>query len=327
MLEKLIYIEYFLWAKHYSEFLLKGDFLNQQNNEHSIIKNEHVSKIYLTDSLSPPSIFCELFHSSVSCRKRLVIQMILVDDMQIEASGMQLINALWILISFPSGHKFFLFLICTYTCVVLWILQWMGCNILSNCFPRWLDHFAFPPSVYESSSSSTSLITLGMVSLFGFSNFNRCVATSQCGINLYLHNNDDIECLFMDLYAIYISSLLKCPFKSFAHFYWVVYFQIIECLKFFLIYITTLGVIYGLDTSPSSVIFFANVFSHFVISLFILWLVSFKEQTCLILIKFHLPICSFMNDAFVVIYIRNLCLNQTANIFFCVFFFVALSCL
>ena len=42
-----------------------------------------------------------------------------------------------------------------------------------------------------------------------------------------------------------------------------------------------------LDTSPSSVRCFANIFSQFVVSLFILLVGSFKERMGLILIKFN----------------------------------------
>ena len=139
--------------------------------------------------------------------------------------------------SFASSCRLISFLIYTYKWVVLfhykWILLWTGCNMFSNCFPKWLDHFIFP-SVYESPSSSTSLPTPGIVSLPGFSNFNRCEWHLVVLLICIFIKTSDVEHLFMYLYTVYISSLLKCLFKSFAHFYWVVYFQIIEFLKLFM---------------------------------------------------------------------------------------------
>ena len=62
-------------------------------------------------------------------------------------------------------------------------------NNLSECLPRWLYHFLLPPhppAVYESISCPTLWWSLGMVSLFSFSYFNRCIVISHDGFNLNL---------------------------------------------------------------------------------------------------------------------------------------------
>ena len=88
---------------------------------------------------------------------------------------------------------------------------------------------------------------------------------------------NDVEYLFLCLFDICVSSLVKCLFKSFPSFtglftFLLLNFQYSLCI---------------LDTSPSSVRCFANIFSQFVVSLFILLVVSFKERMSLILIKFN----------------------------------------
>ena len=52
-----------------------------------------------------------------------------------------------------------------------------------------------------------------------------------------------------------------------------------------------------LDINPLSVISFANIFSHLVVCVFILWMVSFAMQKILNLIRFHLFTFAFISFA------------------------------
>lgn len=80
---------------------------------------------------------------------------------------------------------------------------------------------------------------------------------------------DDIERLFMGLFAINIYILVKYLFKSFAHFYWIICFLIIQLCTLF---------IYILDTSLLSDINFANIFSQCVACIFIFLTVPLEEK-------------------------------------------------
>ena len=58
---------------------------------------------------------------------------------------------------------------------------------LSNCFPKWMYHSAFPSAMCEGSIYFKSLLILGNFSLFSFNHSNRCV--SHCSFTLHFPND------------------------------------------------------------------------------------------------------------------------------------------
>ena len=96
----------------------------------------------------------------------------------------------------------------------------------------------------------------------------------------------DAEHLFICLWALCMSSLEKCLFKSFAH------FQI--GLLVFLEW-SRVSSSYILEIRPLSKVSLANMFSHIVGSLFILMLFSLATQKFFNLMRSHLFILYFIS--------------------------------
>ena len=103
-------------------------------------------------------------------------------------------------------------------------------------------------------------------------------------ISLIINN---VEHLFTCLLVTCIPSLEKCLFMSSAHF----------SIDIFLLLLSYMSCLYILKIKPLSVASFANIFSHSVGCLFILFMISFAVQKLVSLIKSHLFIFCFISIA------------------------------
>ena len=105
-----------------------------------------------------------------------------------------------------------------------------------------------------------------------FSHSGRCVVISPCGFHLLFPNDQCCCSCFQVLVFFYLSSLVKCHFKSFSH------------LKKWADYLS--------EYQSFERVYFAIFFLPICGCLFIFLRMSFKEPKFKMLMKYHLPIFS-----------------------------------
>ena len=88
-----------------------------------------------------------------------------------------------------------------------------------NCqtFSQWQYRFIFTPTMYVWSIFSASMSAFGVLLCF-FCHSDGCVVISHFDVNLHFYKDNDVEHIFMCLFAISISSPGKCLFMFFAFF-------------------------------------------------------------------------------------------------------------
>ena len=97
---------------------------------------------------------------------------------------------------------------------------------LPNCLPKWSYHFVFSPVMIESFWCPITSLAFVVVSVLDFSHSKRCVVVNVY-FNLQLNLQFSVEHLFICLFSIWISFLVRCLQIFSLLFSWVVCFLIV----------------------------------------------------------------------------------------------------
>lgn len=99
---------------------------------------------------------------------------------------------------------------------------------MSNCLPKWLQHSAFPPGMYENSYCSTTSPEFSGANVLDFGSSNRNAVVSHCCFNLHFIMTCTVDHLFIYYLHIFFS---KVPFKIHGSFFkWAVCFLMLNNL-------------------------------------------------------------------------------------------------
>lgn len=106
---------------------------------------------------------------------------------------------------------------------------------MSSGFPSLLYHFTPTTTMYESSSCSISLSTVGTISLLNFAYSTGCAVVCHCGFNLHLLLASDTgfsSCTYVlhVLMTIHIFSFMKCQFKCCPLLNWVIIIELVKSI-------------------------------------------------------------------------------------------------
>ena len=139
----------------------------------------------------------------------------------------------------------------------------------------------------DSTFCSTATSTFGGVSVPDFGYSNRRIVVSHYVLIFISLMTHGVEHLFICLFAICTSSLVRCLLMSLARFSLII--DLLSCHWI-------LSSLYILKNSPLSDVSFANIFSQSVACLLILLILSFSDNRFLILMKSSLsPLCIYFS--------------------------------
>jgi len=106
----------------------------------------------------------------------------------------------------------------------------------AELFSKWLFNFTFPTAMCNGPNFPISS-TIVFYCLFITVNSGGCEVVSHCGFTYISLMSNDVEVLFMCLLGMWIYSLEKHLFKSFAHFLisWIVFLFLLSCESFYIL--------------------------------------------------------------------------------------------